>query len=72
MLIHAKMEARTSAHRLTSISPWSGRNTVMRDPDFDQVMSMQSRDKTGFYNNNGETGLGFTIIERQDWVEPYK
>lgn len=67
MLIHAKMEARTSAHRLTSISPWSGRNTVMRDPDFDQVMSMQS-DYMMIANFAFNPKFTITITKRQDWV----
>lgn len=67
MLIHAKMEARTSAHILTSISPWSGRNLVMRDPDFDQVMSMQS-DYMMIANFAFNPKFTITIMKRQDWV----
>lgn len=71
MLIHTKMEARTSAYRLTSISPWLGRNTVTRDPDFDQVMSMQS-DYMMIANFAFNLKFTITIMERQDWVEPSK
>lgn len=67
MLAHAKMEARTSAYRLTSISPWSGRNTVTRDPDFDQVMLMQS-DYMMIANFAFNPKFTITIMKRQDCV----
>lgn len=51
----------------TSISPWSGRNTVTRDPDFDQVMSMQS-DYMMIANFAFNPKFTITIMKRQDWV----